>query len=210
MAKKPNIVGAIYQKIAVDIARDIVNGKYKEGQKLSGRTMLASYYKVSPETIRKSCFILKDLNILDVEKGSGIEVLSAKKAKEYVTRFNDASQINDIKNDLLLWMKKQREELSDIDDKIRKFMSLTEKFSNIAPAIMHFEVTVTALCPVVNKCIGDTNFWQNTGGTIIAIKRNETIIVSPGPYATLTEGDILCIVCNDDAVIDVKKFLNIF
>ena len=32
----------VYQKIAIDIAKKIINGKYSLGEKLSGRSTLAS------------------------------------------------------------------------------------------------------------------------------------------------------------------------
>ena len=43
---------AIYERIAVDLAKRIANGELAEGVKLSGRTILSGEYGVSPETIR--------------------------------------------------------------------------------------------------------------------------------------------------------------
>lgn len=59
-----------YRRIAIYIAQDIVGGKYVEGQKLSGRTVLSSRYAVSPETVRKAVHLLKDIGILDVKKAA--------------------------------------------------------------------------------------------------------------------------------------------
>ena len=56
----------VYQKIAIDIAKKIINGKYSLGEKLSGRSTLASENRVSPETIRKSEYILKEFDILNI------------------------------------------------------------------------------------------------------------------------------------------------
>ena len=40
---------AAYVSIALDIANKILNGEFREKQKISGRSTLASMYNVSPE-----------------------------------------------------------------------------------------------------------------------------------------------------------------
>ena len=42
--------------------------------------------------------------------------------------------------------------------------------------------------------IGTLRFWQATGATIVAIRRNLSYIVSPGPYAELYAGDAVIFV----------------
>ena len=59
MANKHKIAEPIYQKIAIDIASKIAAGKYKAGEKIYGRSMLAAHYAVSPETIRRAMFMLQ-------------------------------------------------------------------------------------------------------------------------------------------------------
>ena len=61
MANKHKIAEPIYQKIAIDIASKIAAGKYKAGEKIYGRSMLAAHYAVSPETIRRAMFMLQDV-----------------------------------------------------------------------------------------------------------------------------------------------------
>ncbi|WP_369074759.1 cation:proton antiporter regulatory subunit, partial [Klebsiella pneumoniae] len=34
----------------------------------------------------------------------------------------------------------------------------------------------------MGKTAAETKFWQNTGATIVAIKRGDELIISPGPY----------------------------
>ena len=76
MANKHKIAEPIYQKIAIDIASKIAAGKYKTGEKIYGRSMLAAHYAVSPETIRRAMFMLQDVGIVAIESGSGSTVLS--------------------------------------------------------------------------------------------------------------------------------------
>ena len=49
---------------------------------------------------------------------------------------------------------------------------------------------------------------QQTGATIIGIKKGEGIIISPGPYAELQARDTLYFVGSDNCFATVKQFLN--
>ena len=68
-----------YMRIAVSVAGRIADGQLAEGEKLSGRSKLSSEYQVSPETIRKSVQLLRDMQVVTVKEQSGVYVRSAKK-----------------------------------------------------------------------------------------------------------------------------------
>jgi len=59
----------IHESIAVDLAERIANGEFVIGEKISGRTLLASHYGVSSETIRKAVAFLRAANIVSVSQG---------------------------------------------------------------------------------------------------------------------------------------------
>ena len=65
---------AVYLTIAIDIANKIINGDFNRGDKISGRSLLASRYNVSPETIRKAIAILKEANVVDVSQGKEVTI----------------------------------------------------------------------------------------------------------------------------------------
>ena len=94
MGSIKKIVAPAYQRIAVDIANSIADGKYTVGQRISGRTTLASHYGVSPETIRKAVCILQDVGVLSVTQGSGIEILSLENTIEFIDKLglNNSNQ----------------------------------------------------------------------------------------------------------------------
>ena len=75
---------AQYERIAIDIASRISEGKIQEGQRLSGRTQLSSEYKVSPETVRKALALLSDMRVVSVKEKSGVTVISADNARRYI------------------------------------------------------------------------------------------------------------------------------
>ena len=197
MRNEQKIISSAYRKIAIDMARDIVNGKYKEGQKLFGRSVLASYYKVSPETIRRAAFLLKDVGIIDTEKGSGIEVKSLQKAKEFIDFQNEIQSVTMAKNEVMQWGKRQTEEVEQIVSQIQYIIDAANRIQAFDP-IRPYEYKITGESIALGKSIDELRFWHNTGGTIVAIRRSETLIVSPGPYAIVKEGDIFYIVGNED------------
>ncbi|NLK38335.1 MAG: GntR family transcriptional regulator [Epulopiscium sp.] len=206
MNKEHKIATSMYRKIAIDIAQSVADGKYVEGQKLFGRSVLASQYKVSPETIRKAVYILKDMGILDTEKGSGVEVISVSKAREFVNRYHEIESIHSAQSDIAHWAQKQTQEIADVIQKIQFIVDTAERFKNSSP-LTPFEITITKESTVIGKSADELRFWHNTGGTIIAIKRNNDLIVSPGPYATFREGDIFYVIGNDQTYAAIKKLL---
>ena len=49
----------------------------------------------------------------------------------------------------------------------------------------------------LDRSISELNIWQATGATVIAISHNEELLVSPGPYANFTAGDIVHFIGNE-------------
>jgi K+/H+ antiporter YhaU regulatory subunit KhtT len=206
LSKQVRVESSAYQRIAIDLAQKIANQFYAEGQRLHGRSTLAANYKVSPETIRKAIYLLKDVGILNTKKGSGIEVLSAEKAAQFVERHQQIAAIGDIKGDLLNFSQTIRRETTAIYDKLKLLIDTTERFKDSNP-LMPFELVVPRGSPAIGKTVSELNFWHNTGATVVAIQRGDHFILSPGPYATFYETDVFFILGNDMAFLAAKKLL---
>ena len=90
--------GAIssYKRIAIDIASQIADGEIGEGERVSGRSLLASEYGVSPETIRRSLRLLADMKVVEIEDKKGVTILSADNAKRYISDFKDRNEQHDL------------------------------------------------------------------------------------------------------------------
>lgn len=207
MSEKTKVVGAVYQKIALNIAENIINGRYQVGDKLYGRSTLASLYNVSPETIRKAVHILKDMEIVSVEKGSGIEVVSYENAQNFYNLHQETESLNDIKLDIFDWMHRQKKENAEMMKKINAIIDITERNQGSNP-FTPFELVLGANCPLLNKTVAEINFWHLTEATIIGIKRKETTILSPGPYLTFLENDLLYFVGSTESYLRSKSLLD--
>lgn len=206
MSNNKQTTSSAYRKIALDIAKDIADGKYVEGQKLFGRSMLASHYKVSPETIRKAIYILKDVGILDSEKGSGIEVISVAEARTFLARQNELENVDTIQDEITQWAKNQAKETAEIIKKLQFIVDVAGRLKNTSPFIP-YEIKIEKESLIIGKTTNEVQFWHNTGGTVIAIKRDDSIIVSPGPYATFCEGDTFYIIGNDQTYAASMKLI---
>ncbi len=196
----------IYHKIALDIANKINIGEIQEGTLLRGRSSLAGTYNVSPETIRRSMKILEDLEVVSSVKGKGIWVLSSQKALSFLNKHQNITNISSYKSNLNNLLISRSKLESEIIDNISKIVDYSSRLSNINPLIP-FEFEITKECKFIGSTASDTNFWQHTGATIVGIKRDGELIVSPGPYIEFKENDILLVVGESSIHHSVPAFL---
>ncbi|MBC8060479.1 MAG: GntR family transcriptional regulator [Clostridiaceae bacterium] len=198
---------SIYQQISIDIANRIVNGEFVVGTKIHGRSTLAGRYNVSPETIRRAVTLLEDMKIVEVAQGSGITVKSKDEAFKFIERFKNKESMSSVKKDIenLLYEKRKLEDnlISCVD----KLIDYSQRFKNSNP-LAPIELEVPINSRLVGKTIAEVNFWQSTGATIIGIRRDKSLILSPGPYATFMNGDIFIMVGDESSFERVKTFLN--
>lgn len=195
-----------YQKIALDIANGIYKGTIKEGERLHGRSTLAGRYGVSPETVRRAIKLLEDVEVVESSKGRGITVISRDNAFIYINKFKNIESINSYKTTLNSLISKKMELEEEMVRIVNKIVDYSVKLNNIRP-ITPLEIEVPDQSKIIGKSISEVKFWQYTGATIIAIKREGTTLLSPGPYATFQKGDILLVIGDEQVYDAVKLFL---
>jgi K+/H+ antiporter YhaU regulatory subunit KhtT len=187
-------VPAQYLQIAVDVASRVACGDLREGDRLYGRSVMASEYGVSPETIRRALRLLADMKVIDVKPQSGAVVLSQDNAKRYVEGFSEGVETRFLHQQM-------KEILGEYESLNRRLLKVSAAliqsqgtFSTAAEPLPNYEVTVPRGSPLIGKSLGGLKFWQSTGGTIVAIRRGQRVILSPGPYAELYDGDVMILV----------------
>lgn len=185
-----------YVEIAKDLAKKIEIETIKVDDVLKGRTLLSSEYNVSSETIRKAINILASEHIVRVKHGYGVIVISKENASKFLKKMQETSVDNTLveeTNDLI----KKRNELNEEISK--NIALLVKKTSNTSVKDIEFhELTITDDCWVINQTIGDVYFYNYTEATIVAIKRGDKLIVSPGPDFTFIANDVLIVVGKDN------------
>lgn len=196
-----------YKSIALDIAQRIVSGEFPVKSKISGRSLLAGQYHVSPETIRKAIGLLKDEDIVSVSQGKEIIIISDQKAYEYITRNNYLKSVYSLKQDLELLLEEKKEMDRKFDMLLTEIIEVSDRFQNLKP-YNPIEIKVNDDSHVVGKTIANLQFWQNTGATIIALRRGTNVSISPGPHVILRENDILVVVGDDKTYQRTAQFIN--
>ena len=201
-----NMVPPVYAQIALDVALRITRGELGENTKVYGRSVMASEYGVSPETIRRAMKLLSDMEIVSILRNSGVMVLSSEKAGRYVKQFSAQNDIRTHQRKLNQLLQKQADIGRQITDVAGAIVRINEKNSPTAP-FPNYEIAVPTECPLIGRNLSELKFWQQTGATVIAIRRGDTIFLSPGPYASLEHNDILMFVGSAHCADAVEAFL---
>ena len=191
---KQSVVLSQYLQIALDLATRIAKGELPEGSRIYGRSVMASEYNVSPETIRRALRLLADMKVVEIKPQSGAMVLSADSARRYIANFEESADIRALRRQLKDMMEEAADLHHRITDTIAALVKSRETFAAAGEPLPNYEVPVPQNSPVTGKSIGALKFWQSTGGTIVAIRRGQAVILSPGPYAELYGGDVIVLV----------------
>ena len=191
---KQSVVLCQYLQIALDLATRIAKGELPEGSRIYGRSVMASEYNVSPETIRRALRLLADMKVVEIKPQSGAMVLSADSARRYIANFEESADIRALRRQLKDMMEEAADLHHRITDTIAALVKSRETFAAAGEPLPNYEVPVPQNSPVTGKSIGALKFWQSTGGTIVAIRRGQAVILSPGPYAELYGGDVIVLV----------------
>ena len=197
-----------YQMIARDIAKRITDNEWTENQMISGRSLLSSEYKVSPETIRRALALLVDMKVVYVKKNSGVNILSKDNAKRYLSSFDEMKDQMDMQSELKDLIEKNDEINREMHDLLAKIIKLQSTISYSNPNIPYYEIKVSLDSSIVGKNIEDIKFWQNTDATIVAIRRGKNLIISPGPKAEIYENDTVIIVGSQKAAQKAADYIN--
>ena len=191
---KQTVVPSQYLQIALDLARRIAKGELPEGSRVYGRSVMASEYNVSPETIRRALRLLSDMKVVEVKPQSGVVVLSADSARRYIENFEESADVRALRQQLKDLLAEYADLSRRLSDTVTALVKSRDTFAASGEPLPNYEVPVPKDSPLIGRSIGELKFWQSTGGTIVAIRRGQTVILSPGPYAQLYGGDVIVLV----------------
>lgn len=204
---KKRDAGAVYERIALDIAKRIERGELAEGIRLSGRTLMSGEYGVSPETIRRSFALLEEMDVVHVMHNSGVRVQSQDKAKAFVEKYGK----HDASKTLLHRMREILAEHEALDKELysiaKQLFSMNTRFHEANPFPIH-EYLVGEESQAIGKSLSDLDFWQHCGATVIAIRREGVITLSPGPQELLQAYDTLMMVGSEETLPKVRMLLD--
>ena len=204
---KKNSSLPVYMKIAIDVAGKISKNEIKVDTKISGRSTLASEYNVSPETIRKAMTLLSDMEIVEVKHGKGIYVSSKEQAVKFIDNYKTRASIKDLRNRINQIINEREALDQELYDATNTIIEYSIRFKN-NEHIPIYQESVPEGSWVIGKCLKELMVWQNTGVTILAVKRYDNIQISPGPYEILRENDEILFVGDNSSGFRLNEFLN--
>ena len=197
---------AAYVSIALDIANKILNGEFREKQKISGRSTLASMYNVSPETIRRAIVLLEDMDVVNSSRGSGIDVISKSAAEKFIEKNKSSRYISSIKDEIRDLMQQKKKIDEQIQESFDTIFDYIERFKSDTPYTF-IEIKVTADSKKIGKKINEVRLWQTTGTTMVAYRRKGETVISPGPDYVFEEGDTIVVIVSNNVYEKVYEFL---
>lgn len=195
-----------YQQIATDIAYKIVEGIYQEDQKIYVRSSIGSQYSVSSETARRAMCILADWDVVNIEKNSGVLIKSVDNARNFLHQQEQTRSIQNLKRNILDNVERQQKEIEELYDYLSEMIDQIERYRSTNPFIP-YEIVITEETPYLDRTVGEVDFWQETFATVIAIRRNDVLMMSPGPKAVFRKNDIFYYTGDKDCPDRVEKFM---
>lgn len=115
-----------YETIAVSIARLIHREEIKVGEKLAPMVKLGKQFGVSRETVRNGLKLLADGDVISLQHGRGVIVLSRECATAFLDDFQQQTEIRAIYSEISEMIHQQESDL----DKLKHLVGqLTQKLS---------------------------------------------------------------------------------
>ncbi|HWP79577.1 MAG TPA: GntR family transcriptional regulator [Candidatus Acidoferrum sp.] len=209
MGEYAKFAPARYQQVAVDIASKIADGQYQVGDKLYARSQVASQYCISPETARRAIAILSDMGIVETAKGSGVLVRSYEKALAFVRHSRDTNTLSELRQSAVRQSDQLAEEIMRLRETVADLVDHTDQFHFTNPFVP-FKAPIEPQSTCIGLSLSELNFWHNTAATVVAVRRGERLLLSPGPYEALKAGDVLYYIGDEGCAERVKHFLRNF
>lgn len=194
-----------YQQIAVALAEKIVANQLKIGEKIYARSTLANTYGVSPETARKAITVLTDLKIVTPIHGSGVLISSRENAKQFIEQYQDTQSIEELKQEIMTSVERQKKELQSVSEILDKLVAETKRFHASNP-LNPFVLELREPSEQLGKTVSEMNLWQHTTATLVAILSGNDFLVSPGPYAKISQGDTIYFVGAEHTLQRVQNY----
>ncbi len=166
---------------------------------------MATTYGVSSETARRAISVLGDLGIVETMHGSGAKVVSCQKAQKFVESETEVNGLQDLQISLTEQIKAQQAGLDALSKDLQHFVDQSQHYQQHNP-LTPFELELTEPSILFDKSLSELNFWHQTGTTLVGIAHEEKLVISPGPYAKIHQGDTLYFVGDENSVQNVYNF----
>lgn len=195
-----------YVKIALDIAQRIYMGEFQVGEKVRGRSTLASQYSVSPETIRRSISLLSEMGVVRVFEKSGIFIESQEKAYLFIQQHKAKENLQEIRQKIVQLQQQKFEIEKELNNYLDVLLEYSMGLERHSGKELH-RSKIKQGSPIIGQTVASTQFWKHTNATIVSVIRMEEEHISPGPDFMFEAEDTLTFICSDENLSKVELLL---
>jgi DNA-binding transcriptional regulator YhcF (GntR family) len=178
----------VFEQIAYELACKIKNDELKFEQKIRGRTIIASEFSVSSETVRKALALLEKQGVVEIKEQSGVYVKSKAEAIKYIAmhhqNFETEKQFEEIEE----LLKNNIQTNKDLQLKFKQIKKNNNLHKSVLP-INTFSIVIKKYDAFLSKDFSIDEFELITGGNIFGIVRKDLIISGVKRSFTFQVGD---------------------
>jgi|GEM_PF-1491690 DNA-binding transcriptional regulator YhcF (GntR family) len=178
----------VFEQIAYELACKIKNDELKLEQKIRGRTIIASEFSVSSETVRKALALLEKQGVVEIKEQSGVYVKSKAEAIKYIAmhhqNFETEKQFEEIEE----LLKNNIQTNKDLQLKFKQIKKNNNLHKSVLP-INTFSIVIKKYDAFLSKDFSIDEFELITGGNIFGIVRKDLIISGVKRSFTFQVGD---------------------
>lgn len=184
-----------YEKIAYEIAKRIVSYQINEGDKLRGRSLLASEYGVSSETIRKAMRLLTNIGVVEVRTRSGIYVMSRSAAELYIEQYKKQHEVHRLFTDTQELLSESERVHRMLEKHVKRLLETSK--SDVFP-FDFFTFKLSEGDKNIGESLSSLRFWNETHGLVLAVEQDKHLYQAPNPKMTLETGMTLYVLGDDN------------
>lgn len=179
-----------HYEIAIDLAQKIKHKQILEGAKLRGRSLSATEYNTSSETIRKAFKLLSDHGVVQVQEKVGVFVISREASISFLheIKVNDTFKTSIQKLDDLILERARIDK--DIKQAVRNIKSKANRVKDELP-VEYFVVLIEKTDFANKKTIEELDIFNQTQATLFGVQMQNGVMSTIDRTYVLHENDVL-------------------
>lgn len=165
----------VFEQIAYELACKIKNDELEINQKIRGRSIIASEFSVSSETVRKALSLLEKKGVITVKEQSGFFVKSKVEAVKYVATHHQNFETEKQFDAIEQLIKESYELHKDLQSQFKQIRKNNTLHKTVLP-INTFSVKLKAYDTFLRDDFSIVEFERVVGGNVFGVVRQDEII----------------------------------
>jgi len=178
----------VFEQIAYELACKMKNDELKYQQKIRGRSIIASEFSVSGETVRKALSLLEKNGVVSIKEQSGAYVKSKAEAVKYIVMHHQNFETEKRFEEIDQLLKDSIELHKNLQSQFKQIKKNNNLHKSVLP-INTFSIILRPHDAFLADDFSIEEFEQIVGGNIFGIVRKDLIISGIKPNYTFKSGD---------------------